>query len=450
MKKGKYEARKEKDTSCLRSYFMSLLSLVLCCAMFMSTTFAWFSVDVVSTGNQIQVGTLQVSLLHHEGANQTPVTAAHQIFDKNVKWQPNHVEVEVLTVKNQGDMAADYKLQFAADAANSVFTDGKTMADVAKWFAVYCYTGSADAATDDLTDPKWSKVGTLEQVINRKLVITQGTLENTGDAHSFAIALQLMAEASVEVMGQKPSIQVKLTANQQGYVETIQAANAQQLSAGLAEGGYVKLTADISTAAAAAAPYGNYYGFALNGGTLDGNGKTLSVTGSGDTYAIMTTGGTVKNLTIDCGFRGIVLMYPEQDLILENVIVSGSGVGYPINTAEAGQSVKLLAKNSTFNGWSSFSNIQDATFIQCSFGQGSYWGNDNDRVVKPYVNTTFTDCSFVKGLYIDLSSLADGCKITLDGCTVDGTVLTAENWQPLLDAIELPAGKTLEDCVIFQ
>ena len=176
----------------------------------------------------------------------------------------------------------------------------------------------------------------------------------------------------------------------------------------------------------------------------------MSVTGSGDTYAIMTTGGTVKNLTIDCGFRGIVLMYPEQDLILENVIVSGSGVGYPINTAEAGQSVKLLAKNSTFNGWSSFSNIQDATFIQCSFGQGSYWGNDNDRVVKPYVNTTFTDCSFVKGLYIDLSSLADGCKITLDGCTVDGTVLTAENWQPLLDAIELPAGKTLEDCVIFQ
>ena len=450
MKRGKYEAVRQKGSSGLRAYFMSLLCMVLCCAMFMSTTFAWFSVDVVSNGNQIQMGSLQVSLLHHEGGSKVPVTAAHRVFDQNVLWEPGHVEAEVLTVGNIGDMALDYQLQFVPDSVNCAFTNGMTLESVSGWFGVYCYSGNGSNATADLTDPNWVKVGTLTQVLNNKLAIAKGSLENPGDEATMAIALQLDENAPADIMGQKLSVHVKLTANQQGYVEYHYAANGQQLTAALAENGYVKMTADISATAATTAPYGNMYGFALNGGTLDGGGKTLSVTGSGDVYGIMTTGGIIKNLTVDAGFRAIMLMYPQRDLVLENVVIRGSEVGYPLNTGEAGASVALVAKNSTFAGWSSFANISGATFNQCTFDQGSYWGNDNDRVVKPYVDTVFTDCIFVKGLYVDLSSLGADCQITLDNCTVDGQVLTADNWQTLLDAIELPAGRTLEQCVIFQ
>ena len=450
MKKDKIEQEKRKLPSSLKSYFVSLLGMVLSCAMFMSTTFAWFSVSIVSNNNQIQVGSLGASLLHHEGTEQIAVTNAHQVFDSSVKWLPNHAEVELLTIRNKGDMALDYKLQFELDSANCAFTDGMTMESVAKWFSVYCYEGDAANATDDLSDPNWVKVGTLANVLSRKIAVTKGTLELTGDTATVAIALHLQNNASEKIMGQKLSINVKLIANQKGYEEAVYASNAQALTAALAQTGCTKLTADISTPAATVAPYGNMYGFAVDGGVLDGNGHTLSVTGSGDTYAIMTSGGTIKNLNIDCGFRGIMLMYAQEDLILENVTIAGDGVGYPINTGEAGELVRLIATDSTFKGWNSFANIKSASFVGCEFGQGSYWGDDNDRVVKPYVDAQFTDCTFVQGLYIDLSALGTGCKITLKNCTVNGTVLTAENWQTLLDAIELPQGRTLEDCVIFQ
>ena len=451
MKRGKYEAASDKPSLSLRSYFLSLLSLVVCCAMFMSTTFAWFHIDVTSTGNQIHVGSLQVSLLHHKDGAQNAVTPSYKVFDSAVQWQPDHLELAVLTVKNIGQLAFDYKLQLQMDTAGCELTGGATFADVAKSFEVYIYEGNASAATKDLTDPNWKLVGTLAQVIGSKLSVTEGKMEEMGTEATFAMALYLRADAPDDTMGQKLSIHLKLIANQEGAIEYTYAANAQELSAALEKGGYTKLTANISTPAATTAPYGNLYGFKLDGGVLDGAGNTLSVTGPDDTYAIMTSGGTIRNLTVNSGFRGIMLMYAQEDLILENVTCLGSGVGYCLNTGEHGAAVKLVAKNSTFGGWASFAGLESALFVNCSFRQGSYWGGTTyDRVIKPYVNTTFDGCTFVQDQYLDLSGLADGCQITLKGCKVGDTVVTAANWQTLFEEIELPAGKTLTDCVIFQ
>lgn len=451
MRRGKYEAAPEKSSVSLKSYFMSLLCMVLCCAMFMSTTFAWFSIDVTSSANHIQVGTLQVELLHHTDTGVASVTPTYKIFADDVKWGPDHAELAVLTVKNLGDLAFDYQLLLETDAAGCDLKDGASFADVANSFEVYIYRGDAVAATWDLSDPDWQLVGTLAQVIGSKLAVTEGKLENPGEQTTFAMALYMRNDAPDSTMGQKLSIHVKLLANQEGYIEYNYAANGGELTAALAKGGYTKLTADISAPAASTAPYGNLYGFKLDGGVLDGTGNTLSVTGSGETYAIMTSGGTVKDLTIDCGFRAIMLMYAQEDLILERVNLTGSGVGYPVNTGEHGKAVKLIARNSTFGGWASFAGLESALFTDCTFVQGTYWGGSTfDRVVKPYVDTTFEGCSFVQDQYIDLSNLEDGCKVTFQNCTVGGIALTADNWQTLFEEIELPAGKTISDCVVFQ
>ena len=47
MKRGKFERtepkqQKKANAGLLQTYVFSVLSLVLCCAMFLSTTFAWF------------------------------------------------------------------------------------------------------------------------------------------------------------------------------------------------------------------------------------------------------------------------------------------------------------------------------------------------------------------------------------------------------------------------
>ena len=180
------------------------------------------------------------------------------------------------------------------------------------------------------------------------------------------------------------------------------------------------------------APYGNKMALHHNGGLFDGNNKTLSVTIGGDNYAVMTSGGTIKDLTVDNGFRGILIMYAKETIKLENVVSSGEGVCYALNTAEGDSTQDLVATNCTFDGWSSWSLLKSATFTNCKFGQGTYYTNVYGRLGKPYVNTVFEGCDFCSKYYLDLSALGEGQKVTLKNCTVNGMKITANNWTRLV------------------
>ena len=235
----------------------------------------------------------------------------------------------------------------------------------------------------------------------------------------------------------------------------VETKSDKELFDALKEGKHVILTDDIKTESATVAPYGNKVALIQNGGVIDGQGNTLSVDFYGDDYGIMTSGGTIKNLIIDSGCRAIVIMSPTEDIILENVHVSGD-ILYPINTAEHAvvDGVDLIVTNSSFGGWSSFAGVASASFTDCDFVFGDYgYGWPYESLVKPYVNTTFTNCTFNtengEGYYIDLSSLGADCKVTLANCTVDGVVVTAENCTELFGEVELPSGRTLADCIIF-
>ena len=201
------------------------------------------------------------------------------------------------------------------------------------------------------------------------------------------------------------------------------------------------------------APYGNKAGYIQKGGVFDGGNNTLVVTGGGDNYGILTYGGTIKNVTIADVFRGIVTYQPTEDVILDNVHIKDN-VGYAFNTAELSTTagVELIVSNSSFGGWSSFEGgFESASFTDCDFVKGSYYNNwPYDTLVKPYIDTVFTNCTFVEDYYLDLSSLEAGATVTLTNCSVNGTVITAENCTTLFGEVELPGdGRTLADCLIF-
>ena len=238
-------------------------------------------------------------------------------------------------------------------------------------------------------------------------------------------------------------------------------ATSDALTDALANGESVVMTDDIETEAATTAPYGNKYAYKLDGGILDGNGHELYVECYGDDYGIMTSGGTIKNLTIQEGCRAVMIMSPTQDVILDNVKIGGDGVLYPINTGEAGSAgVNLVVTNSTLAGWTSYGNIESASFTNVKFEQGTYYNGVTGRVLKPYVNTTLTDCSFIEHMNLDLSSLTNGHKVTFKNCTVNGQVITASTFTvPSTDAeydtelftIDLPSwASSVNDCVIFE
>ncbi len=236
--------------------------------------------------------------------------------------------------------------------------------------------------------------------------------------------------------------------------------NAENLAEGLKNGDTVVLTNDIQTEAATTAPYGNKYAFKMDGGVLDGKDKELYVECYGDDYGVMTSGGTIKNITIKEGCRAIMIMYATEDIILDNVKIGGDGVLYPINTGEAGEAgVKLIVTNSTLAGWTSFGNIESASFTNVKFEQGTYYNNIYGRVLKPYVNTTLTGCSFIEHMNLDLSSLAKDQKVTFVNCTVNGEAVTTDVFTiPTTDAqydtelftVDLPSWATsINDCIVF-
>ena len=162
-----------------------------------------------------------------------------------------------------------------------------------------------------------------------------------------------------------------------------------------------------------------------NGGVIDGNGKTLSVEGANRTWdsAISTKGGTIKNLTIDSGFRGIFIGGATSDIIVENVTIDG-----PVYTisCDDGGGKKLIVTNSTLNGWTSYAGtLSEASFTNCNFGEGSGYA-----YMRPYAKTTLTDCEFSVGFELDSRKAA----ITLKNCKVGGTLVTEENVITLLGA----------------
>ena len=195
----------------------------------------------------------------------------------------------------------------------------------------------------------------------------------------------------------------------------------------------VMLGSDLTVAPSYTAPYGNKMILEHNGGILNGNNHLIRTTTGGDHYGIMTSGGTLKDLTIDA-FRGVMIMYPSQDVVLENVKSYGDETCYALNTGEKGAAdANVIANNCVFGGWTSLGDaVKSVTFNDCKFQQGTYYTNVYGRLVKPYINAVFNNCEFGNKYYIDLSALGANQTIVLKNCTVNGVKLTAENWTSLV------------------
>ena len=98
----------------------SVVALLLCCAMLIGTTFAWFT-DTASTAvNKIQAGTLDVALEMYDGANwvsaegktlQFKVNGAIPASGTQILWEPGCTyELPALRVVNKGNLALKYKV----------------------------------------------------------------------------------------------------------------------------------------------------------------------------------------------------------------------------------------------------------------------------------------------------------------------------------------------------
>lgn len=94
-----------------RTLLTSVLALLMCVAMLIGTTFAWFT-DTASTAvNKIQAGNLDVQLEYSKDLTKwKKVTDTTKVFEDSTVWEPGRTEVVYLRVTNAGTLALKYTL----------------------------------------------------------------------------------------------------------------------------------------------------------------------------------------------------------------------------------------------------------------------------------------------------------------------------------------------------
>ena len=186
-----------------KALFTSVMSLVLCFAMLVGTTFAWFTDSVTSGNNIIKSGNLDVEMYWADGTQAVPTedsgwTDASQgaIFDYD-NWEPGYTQVRHIKIVNKGTLALKYQVSIVANGAVSELSD---VIDV-----YYVDPAVQVENRTDLTDD--NKLGTLTQVLAKPGETGYGELEAAvaGDeAHTtdtITLAFKMQENAGNNYMG---------------------------------------------------------------------------------------------------------------------------------------------------------------------------------------------------------------------------------------------------------
>ncbi len=119
-----------------KSLIASLAAIVVCFAMLIGTTFAWFTDSVINTNTIIKSGNIDVELWHASN-NETEyeeVKGSTKLFvglndDQRILWEPGASATENFQIKNAGSLALKYELRIKAVA--KTFTEsGKSLTDI--------------------------------------------------------------------------------------------------------------------------------------------------------------------------------------------------------------------------------------------------------------------------------------------------------------------------------
>lgn len=302
-----------------------------------------------------------------------------------------------------------------------------------------------------------------------KIIVTGGTFENFNPAETSADFNADGSNGNLVADGYK-SIPVTINGKSCWMVVPeeidVVTASPEEANEALSQGKHVVLTQNLTFEGAIKA-YGNALaGFELkNNAVLDGGGYIVTVTGVDyNTYdcSIEIESGTLKNMTITDGFRGILVnMDKKGDVFIDNVhIPADSKITYGLNVNESSDSQNnVYVSNSTLRGWCSWGGCNAIYFTNCFFGLDQNTTNPNEGyqngLIKPHRTSVFQDCAFDPMVYMDLSSLQAGQTITFINCTVDGEKLTEANHKNIKGALvygetDWEAYESVKDRVFFK
>lgn len=185
-----------------RALFMSVMSLILCCAMLMGTTFAWFTDSVTSTNNRIQSGTLDIALEMWDGTQWTDVSETSEPIFEYDKWEPGYTQIVHLRVINKGTLHLKWQakmnttnqLSALADVIN-VYVKSDDKADTVK-AAIEAIDARPSEKPDAYAEPNFHKF-TLSQFAGSLTAMTQGVMAPAQESY-LSLVLEMDPSAGNE------------------------------------------------------------------------------------------------------------------------------------------------------------------------------------------------------------------------------------------------------------
>lgn len=280
-----------------KSLLASGLSLLICAALLVGTTFAWFTDSVANKGNRIQAGTLDIDLLmdrNLDGTYDVISDGTGDLFSQatgnGILWEPGKTEIVYLAVRNNGSLALNYNILLNVEDAG--------LANALE----YAVIDNAQAA--DLTEVEnWAQLKQFAGVQTGRLTAGQivaapnGTLDeiaHTGQQNEtdyFALAVHMDEQAGNEYANGSISIDICVMAKQ-AAAEQDAFGNTYDAGAEYDTGSaYIGSTRYASiTEAIAAAQDGDT--IQLSAGTfreaLNLQGKSLTIQGAGKGLTVIT------------------------------------------------------------------------------------------------------------------------------------------------------------------
>jgi len=291
------------------SFLASALSIVLCVAMLVGTTFAWFSDSVTSKDNLIQAGTLKVDLVHN--GNSLKADPNYVVFNY-ANWEPGYTTFDHFSVMNHGSLNFKYEV---------VLEPNGTLTALAEVLDVYVAPKSAldGVNTADraavLAAVEDNKLGTLNEIVyNLDGVLLAGntgtlaTLPVDASVNDFVVVIHMRESAGNVYQGLElcdGGFSMSLYANQlaaefdsfgpdyDASAPAYDVATATALEQAAAAGGVVNLAGNITVTEAITVAKDtviNLGTYTINSGALDApfvmaNGATLTINGAANTFA---------------------------------------------------------------------------------------------------------------------------------------------------------------------
>ena len=424
-----------------RALLGSIMAMVLCLAMLIGATFAWFT-DTASTGvNKITSGNLDVEIVNKEGEKVTSLkwVKAEGAAAESVLWEPGcRYQLEPFQIVNNGNLALKYKLVITgltgdADLLKVIqftYTIGDETLDLAGEGHLTA-KGTDGAKSQPITITGAMDTAAGNEYMNKKLdniSITVVATQDTVESDSFGTQYDKDAEYPVAVTtGDELQAIVN---NATAPVNIVLANSITTNNFVIPEDKDVTLDLNGRTVTNAEShTILNKGHLTLKDSSADKSGQIISLKGNtaalrnGDNAVCVVEGGTISRDGANGNTWHVVENFGKMTFNGGKVVLK-NGNGFAItngwnyfdpgaSTTHAVMEINALKLDTDSSGIKNC-RYGDLTVNDVNVASTGYWALSNDYLGTAVINGgTFTSTSF--------KAVSNGAAMTVNGGTFDGT-----------------------------